>query len=66
MAFMFKKLEASQKAVDFADEISGLTEGFPRGHAFTDPRRVGLTGRPVRQGLRIDLSRNSLKHQGFA
>ena len=34
MAFMFEKLEVYQKAVDFADEIATLTEGFPRGYGF--------------------------------
>lgn len=32
MAFMFEKLDVYQKAVDFADEIAALTEGFPRGY----------------------------------
>jgi hypothetical protein len=31
---MFEKLEVYQKAVDFADEIAALTEGFPRGYGF--------------------------------
>ena len=34
MAFMFEKLEVYQKAVDFADRIAALTEGFPRGYWF--------------------------------
>lgn len=34
MAFMFERLEVYQKAVDFADDIAGLTEGFPRGYGF--------------------------------
>jgi four helix bundle protein len=34
MAFMFENLEVYQKAVDFADEIAGLTEGFLRGYGF--------------------------------
>jgi len=34
MAFMFEKLEVYQKAVDFADRIAALTEGFPRGYGF--------------------------------
>ena len=34
MPFMFEKLEVYQKAVDFADEIAALTEGFPRGYRF--------------------------------
>lgn len=34
MAFMFEKLEVYQKAVDFADEIAGITENFPRGYGF--------------------------------
>ncbi len=31
---MFEKLEVYQKAVDFADRIAALTEGFPKGYAF--------------------------------
>jgi four helix bundle protein len=34
MAFMFEKLEVYQRAVDFADAIAALTEGFPRGYGF--------------------------------
>ncbi len=34
MAFMFEKLEVYQKAVDFADEVASMTEGFPRGYGF--------------------------------
>ena len=34
MTFMFEKLEVYQKAVDFADQIAALTEGFPRGYGF--------------------------------
>jgi four helix bundle protein len=34
MPFMFEMLEVYQKAVDFADEIAALTEGFPRGYGF--------------------------------
>jgi len=34
MAFMFEKLEVYQKAVDFVDQITTLTEGFPRGYGF--------------------------------
>jgi four helix bundle protein len=34
MAFMFERLEVYQKAVDFADEVAKLTEGFPRGYGF--------------------------------
>jgi len=34
MAFMFEKLEVYNKAVDLADEIAALTEGFPRGYGF--------------------------------
>ncbi len=34
MPFMFEKLEVYQKAVDFADEVAVLTEGFPRGYGF--------------------------------
>lgn len=34
MTFMFERLEVYQKAVDFADEIAVLTEGFPRGYGF--------------------------------
>ncbi|MFH1371477.1 MAG: four helix bundle protein [Planctomycetota bacterium] len=34
MAFMFEKLEVYQKAIDFADRITRLTEQFPRGYYF--------------------------------
>jgi four helix bundle protein len=34
MAFMFENLTVYQKAVDFADQIAGLTESFPRGYYF--------------------------------
>lgn len=34
MAFMFEKLDVYQKAVDFADQVAGLTEKFPRGYYF--------------------------------
>ena len=34
MAFMFENLEVYQKAVDLADEVSSLTERFPRGYYF--------------------------------
>lgn len=34
MAFAFEKLLVFQKAVDFADRISALTEAFPRGYGF--------------------------------
>jgi four helix bundle protein len=34
MPFMFEKLEVYQKAVDFADEVAALTEGFPREYGF--------------------------------
>ncbi len=34
MAFMFENLTVYQKAVDFADQIAGLTGGFPRGYYF--------------------------------
>jgi four helix bundle protein len=34
MPFMFEKLEVYRKAVDFADAIAALTEGFPRGYGF--------------------------------
>ncbi len=34
MAFMFENLQVYQKAVDFADQIAALTEGFPRGYSF--------------------------------
>jgi four helix bundle protein len=34
MAFMFEKLEVYQKAVDFADRVTEITERFPRGYAF--------------------------------
>ena len=34
MAFMFENLKVYQKAVDFADRVFALTEGFPRGYGF--------------------------------
>jgi four helix bundle protein len=34
MPFMFENLQVYQKAVDFADRISSLTEKFPRGYYF--------------------------------
>ena len=34
MAFAFEKLVVYQKAVDFADQIAGRTEKFPRGYYF--------------------------------
>ncbi len=34
MAFMFENLDVYQKAVDFIDQITSLTEQFPRGYYF--------------------------------
>ena len=34
MAFMFEKLDMYQKAVDLVDQITSLTETFPRGYYF--------------------------------
>jgi four helix bundle protein len=34
MAFMFENLQVYQKAVDLADNVASLTEGFPRGYYF--------------------------------
>lgn len=34
MAFMFENLKVYQKAVNFADHASALTENFPRGYYF--------------------------------
>ena len=34
MAFMFENLEVYQRAIDLADNISALTERFPRGYYF--------------------------------
>ena len=34
MAFAFENLQVYQKAVDLADKVAGLTEGFPRGYFF--------------------------------
>ena len=34
MAFMFENLEVYQKATDFAEQITNLTEQFPRGYYF--------------------------------
>lgn len=45
MPFMFEKLEVYQKAVNFADEVAALTEGFPRGYGFlaTQLNRAALS-----------------------
>jgi len=32
--FMFEKLEVYRKAVDFAEQITSLTDDFPRGYSF--------------------------------
>jgi four helix bundle protein len=34
MAFAFERLLVYQKAVDFADQVTCLTESFPRGYYF--------------------------------
>lgn len=34
MVFMFENLEVYQKAVNLADQVSALTERFPRGDYF--------------------------------
>jgi len=34
MAFLFEKLAVYQKAVDFADQVTAMTEHFPRGYFF--------------------------------
>ena len=34
MAFMFEDLQVYQKAVDFIDQVTTLTEQFPRGYYF--------------------------------
>lgn len=34
MAFMFEKLEVYQKAVGFAEQISNLTDTFPKGYYY--------------------------------
>lgn len=34
MPFVFEKLDVYQKAVDFADHVTGLTEQLPRGYGF--------------------------------
>jgi len=34
MALMFENLQVYQKAVDFADQIAAMSEGFPRGYGF--------------------------------
>ena len=34
MAFMFENLEVYQKAIDFAEQMTSLTEQFPRGYYF--------------------------------
>ncbi|MBN1491963.1 MAG: four helix bundle protein [Phycisphaerae bacterium] len=47
MTFMFENLAVHQKAVDLADEIAALTEGFPGGYYFlTDQlNRTAITVR---------------------
>ena len=50
MAFMFENLAVYQKAVDFADQIAGLTEGCPRGYYFlTD--QVNRAALPIATNL---------------
>ncbi len=34
MPFAFEKLHVYQKAVDFAEAVCNITEGFPRGYGF--------------------------------
>ena len=34
MSFAFEKLLVYQKAIDFADQVASLSEGFPRGYGF--------------------------------
>jgi len=34
MVFMFENLQVYQKAVDFADAVTGAAEMFPRGYYF--------------------------------
>lgn len=34
MTFMFENLQVYQKAVDLADRVSAMAEGFPRGYYF--------------------------------
>ena len=34
MSFMFENLKVYQKAIDFAEQITSLTEQFPRGYYF--------------------------------
>ena len=34
MAFMFENLDVYQKSVDFIDQVTDLTRGFPRGYYF--------------------------------
>ncbi len=34
MAFLFENLEVYQKAIAFADEISSLTDNFPKGNYY--------------------------------
>jgi len=34
MTFMFENLQVYQKAVDLADHVAALAEGFPRGYYF--------------------------------
>ena len=46
MPFMFEKLEVYQKAVDFADEVASLTEGFPT--------RLRIPRRPIESRRAFD------------
>ena len=46
MAFMFEKLEVYQKALNLIDQITSLTETFPRGYYF-------LTGQLNRAALSV-------------
>ena len=42
MRFMFENLEVYQKTIDFAEQITTLTEQFPRGYNFlTDQLNCG-------------------------
>ena len=34
MAFMFENLDVYQKTIDFIDQVTNLTRGFPRGYYF--------------------------------
>jgi len=42
MAFMFENLDVYQKAIDFVDQVTSLTESLPRGYYFLSDQLVML------------------------